>query len=137
MDFKKKVRVYFDQGDPARIAFHGQHTLIAQRVLEEYVEYLGIPWKEWFDNRDFFFPVAQFNISFKKPLYPGREYDVSAQFVRLGRTSIEANYKIFNSKKELCCNITAVYVCVGLNNFKPMPFPKRWIPLLKKSLRPN
>ena len=134
MAFRKKVRIYFDQGDPAHIAFHGQHTIITQRVMEEYVESLGILWEEWYDNKDLFLPVAQFNIQFKKPLYPGKEYLVEVQFIHIGRSSIKTDCKILNLKDEVCCCISVVYVCVGSDSFKPQPFPEHWMPLLKKAL---
>ena len=135
MAFRKKVRIYFDQGDPAHIAFHGQHTIITQRVMEEYVESLGIPWKEWYDNKELFLPVAQFNIQFKKPLYPGKEYLVEVQFVHIGRSSIKTEGRILTLQDEnICCTISAAYVCVGSDNFKSRPFPKHWVPLLKAAL---
>ena len=135
MAFRKKVRIYFDQGDPAHIAFHGQHTIIIQRVMEEYVESLGIPWKEWYDNKKLFLPVVQFNIQFKKPLYPGKEYWVDVQFVHIGRSSIKTEGQIFTLQgEEKCCTISTAYVCVNSDNFKPRSFPKHWVPLLKSAL---
>ena len=135
MAFRKKVRIYFDQGDPAHIAFHGQHTVIIQRVMEEYVESLGIPWKEWYDSKELFLPVAGFNIQFKKPLYPGKEYTVKIQFVSIGRTSVKTEGEILSLQNEdLCCSVSAAYVCVKSDTFQPRPFPEHWIPLLKKAV---
>ena len=134
MAFRKKIRIYFDQGDPAHIAFHGQHTILAQRVMEEYIESLGISWGEWYGSKERFFPVAKFTIEFKKPLFPGRHYFVDVQFTHLGRTSLKVEYKILSLKEELCCSIETVYVCVEGRDFRPKPFPKRWRPLLEKAV---
>ena len=132
MAFRKKVRIYFDQGDPAHIAFHGQHTIIAQRVMEEYVENIGIPWKEWYASKDIFLPVVEFLIQFKKPLHPGEEYFVDVQFEKVGHKSLTTKYKILSLKEEVCCLIKAVYVCVDARLFKSQAFPKHWLPLLQK-----
>ena len=134
MGFRKKIRIYFDQGDPAHIAFHGQHTIIAQRVMEEYIESLGIPWKEWYGDKTRFFPVVKFEISFKKPLYPGSNYFVDVRFKALGKSSLTVGYTISSLEEEICCEIEAVYVCVEGPQFQASSFPKHWRPLLEKEI---
>lgn len=133
MPFRKKIRIYFDQGDPANIAFHGQHTLIVQRVMEEYIQKIGIPWKSWYKNKDIFIPVVHYNIHFKKPLIPGDEYFVDIQFTHVGTSSLKVNYKILTLKEVTCCNVVAVYVCVDSKKFKSRPFPTRWKSCLQKA----
>ena len=134
MSFRKKIRIYFDQGDPANIAFHGQHTLIVQRVMEDYIQKIGIPWKSWYRNRSIFIPVVHYDIHFKKPLIPGKEYFVEIQLSRLGTSSLTVAYKILSLKEVLCCSVLATYVCVSSKKFKPRPFPKKWKTLLQKAI---
>ena len=135
MSFRKKVRIYFDQGDPANIAFHGQHTLIVQRVMEDYIQKIGIPWKSWYRNKNIFIPVVHYDIHFKKPLIPGEEYFVDIQLNRIGTSSLTVNYKILSLEEKLCCSVLATYVCVSAKKFTPRPFPKKWKILLQKAIR--
>ncbi len=131
MAFKKKVKIYFDQGDPARITFHGQHSIIVQRVMEEYISFIGIPWADWFENEDLFMPVVKLNNEYKKPLFPGKEYFVELHIVHIGTSSLGFTYKILTLKEEVCCIVEAVYVCVDRVHFKSKPLPKKWVSLLK------
>ena len=135
MPFRKKVRIYFDQGDPANIAFHGQHTIIAQRVMEEFICQIGIPWKDWYRSHELFIPVVRYDIHFKKPLIPGDEYFVDVQLARVGESSLTIDYNILNLKEVLCCSILAVYVCVSAKKWKSRPFPKEWKALLTKAMQ--
>jgi len=134
MSFRKQVKVYFDQGDPARIAFHGQHSIIVQRVLEEYIPSIGIPWEEWFENHNLFMPVVRLNHEYKKPLIPGKTYTVEIQITHVGTSSVGCRYKILDIKEDVCCVIEAVYVCVSRDHFKSKPLPKKWVSLLKEHL---
>lgn len=137
MSFTKKVLLYFDQGDPGGVAFHGQHSNIAQRVFEEYLPTLGISWEEWFSNKELFFPVAQLNIKYTKPLFPGKEYLVQMEFTHLGRSSLHGSYKILNMEKELCCSLFIVYVCVNKALFKSQPFPEKLAAALRPVIKSN
>ena len=133
MVYRKKVRVYFDQGDPANITFHGEHPVIAQRVFEEYlVEKCKIPWDDWFRNPDLSMPVVKLHTDYLKPLHPGREYFVEARLTRIGTSSLHCEYKILNLKEEKCCFISAAYVCVDQKTFKSRPLPKDWLAILKE-----
>ena len=136
MSFKKKVKLYFDQADPGGVAFHGQHSNMAQRVFEDYLPTLGISWEEWFANTELFFPVVQLNIKYTKPLFPGKEYLIQMDFTYMGRSSLHGSYKIFNMKKELCCSLFVVYVCVNKTQFQSQPFPKKLVTLLRPAIKP-
>ena len=137
MGLKKKVRVYFDQGDPANIAFHGQHSIITQRVMEEYLVQLGIDWDEWFMNKDFFFPVLQINTSYKKVVLPGKEYWIDVKIVKVGNSSLSCNYKILTlDKEEVCCEVNAIYVCVDRIPFTSRAIPDHWRKILKAAEEP-
>lgn len=128
------MQIYFDQGDPANIAFHGQHTLIVQRVMEDYIQKIGIPWKDWYKNKEIFIPVVHYNIHFKKPLIPGEEYFVDVHFTRVGNSSLTVDYKILSLKETVCCTVLAVYVCVDAGKFKSRPFPTKWRSCLQKAM---
>ena len=134
MPFRKKVRVYFDQGDPAQIAFYGEHSIIVQRVMEDYIRALGIPWDEWYANKEIFMPVVKLRNEYKKPLFPGREYTAELQVAHIGKSSVGFSYKILSLKEELCCTVDAVYVCVDRSLLKSRPLPENWAALLKKAL---
>lgn len=134
MSMQKRVTVYFDQGDPANIAFHGEHPVIAQRVFENYVvTKLGVSWDEWFRNPEFIMPVVKLYTDYKKPLHPGRDYNVNVMITRIGRSSIHCNYKILTLENEECCSIDASYVCVDRKTFKSRPLPEKWLPAFKKN----
>ena len=112
MSFTKKVKLYFDQADPGGVAFHGQHSNMAQRVFEDYLPTLGISWEEWFANTELFFPVVQLNIKYTKPLFPGKEYLIQMDFTYMGRSSLHGSYKIFNMKQRaLLLFVCGVCVC--------------------------
>ncbi|MGI9548759.1 MAG: acyl-CoA thioesterase [Bdellovibrionales bacterium] len=132
MAFRKQVKIYFDQGDPARIVFHGQHSIIVQRVLEDFIPEIGIPWEDYFDNKDIFMPLVRLNHEFKKPLYPGETYNVEIQIQHIGRSSLKFEYQILDLKDACCCVIESVYVCTNPKNFKSKPLPEKWVELLKK-----
>ncbi len=137
MAFRKKVRIYFDQGDPARIAFYGQHSIIVQRVMEEYIPSIGIPWEDWFGNNELFMPVVKLNNVYKKPLFPGKEYIVEFSIIHVGKSSVGCNYNILNLKEEICCVINIVYVCVDGTHLKSRPLPKKWSLILEKHKTPS
>lgn len=137
MAFRKTVRIYFDQGDPANITFHGQHSLITQRVMEEYICELGIPWDEWFMNKDFFFPVVQINNTYLQRVFPGREYLVDVRVVHVGKSSLACHYKILTLEEEICYKVDATYVCVNREPFEAIPIPEKWAKILKSIEEPN
>ena len=133
MSYRKKIQVYFDQGDPANITFHGEHPVIAQRVFEEcVVKKFGISWNDWFRNSEFVMPVVKLHTDYKKPLHPGEEYFVDLIVTYVGQSSIRCEYKILTLKEENCCSISAAYVCVDRKTFKSRPLPEKWVPILKK-----
>ena len=117
------------------MAFHGQHTIIAQRVMEEYIRQIGIPWKDWYRNKDIFIPVVHYDIHFKKPLIPGEEYFVDVQLARVGKSSLTVDYKILSLEEALYCSILTTYVCVSAKEWKSQPFPKEWKSYLQKAMK--
>lgn len=137
MKFRKKVRTFFDQGDPANIVFHGQHSIIVQRVLEAYIPELGISWDDWFKNKKIFMPVVQLNNEYKKPLHPGRDYFVEVQVHHVGTSSVGCYYRILDLKEEVCCVVTAIYVCVEKSTFKSCNLPDAWRAILEKIKIPS
>ena len=136
MSFTKKVKLYFDQADPGGVAFHGQHSNMAQRVFEDYLPTLGISWEEWFSNKELFFPVVQLNIKYTKPLFPGKEYLIQMDFTYMGKSSLHASYKIFNPERDLCCSLFVVYVCVNKTRFQSQAFPEKLATLLRPAIKP-
>ena len=137
MAFRKKVKIYFDQGDPARIAFHGEHSIIVQRVLEEYIPSIGISWEDWFSNNEVFMPIVKLNNEYKKPLYPGKEYIVELNLTHVGKSSVGCGYRILTLEEEACCIVEAVYVCVDKTSFKSKALPKKWQTILKENQTPS
>lgn len=135
MPFRKKVRIYFDQGDPAQIAFYGQHSIIVQRVMEDYIRSLGIPWESWYKSERLFMPVVRLRNEYKKPLFPGEEYIAELQVTHVGKSSVGFFYKILTLKEELCCVVEAVYVCSDRRRMKSRPLPPEWVIILKKALK--
>ncbi len=134
MPFRKKVRIYFDQGDPAQIAFYGQHSIIVQRVMEDYIRALGISWEGWYKSDQLFMPVVRLRNEYKKPLFPGEEYIAELQVAHVGKSSVGFLYKILTLKEELCCIVEAVYVCADRRRLKSRPLPPEWASILKKAL---
>ncbi|MCB0340967.1 MAG: acyl-CoA thioesterase [Pseudobdellovibrionaceae bacterium] len=123
MIFKKDFTVRFDQADPAGILFFGQAFFIAHQTIEEFVNHLGIEWKDWFQNGQWGVPIRHAEADFKRPLFPGHKYLAQLQIENLGNSSIRFQVKFFDGDS-VCAHLILSHVFTDVNTLKSRPIPE-------------
>ena len=120
--FKKKVRIYFEQTDPAGIVFYGEFFSIAHRLTEDFLEARKIYWKDWFKHTKWVAPVRYCESEFLNPLYGGRTYTGKVSVERMSKHSITFCVCLFDGRIKMA-QLKTTHVFVLRKTFKKCPIP--------------
>src|SRR5213080_1680366 len=93
-----KFTVSFDDADSEGIVFFGNYFRLAHRALEAHLPGLGIPWKEWFANKDWGVPLRHVEAEYLQPLRPGDAFDVVIKVLELGESSVHFGYDFLTAE---------------------------------------
>src|SRR4051812_33600871 len=88
-----KMTVKFDDADGEGIVFFGNYFRLAHQALEQWLPQVGIPWKEWFANKEWGVPLRHVEADYMQPLRPGDEFSVVVRVAELGDTSVHFSYE--------------------------------------------
>jgi acyl-CoA thioesterase FadM len=98
--FSFSARIRFHEADPAGIMFFANSYKIAHDTYEEFVQALGFPWPEWFENPVWAIPIRASSCEHLRPLLPSGHYDIEVWIEGIGNSSFTAKYA-FRQKPEL------------------------------------
>lgn len=97
--FMKSIHLRFRHGDPAGLLFFGNVYEIAHDVYEDFVEHLGIEWKDWFQNPTWAVPIRHSSCEHLLPMQPSVKYKVRVEVDRLGKSSFTLKYVVVKGSR--------------------------------------
>lgn len=118
-----KFTVRFDDADGEGIVFFGNYFRLAHQALEQHLPHIGIPWKEWFANKDWGVPLRHVEADYLQPLRPGDEFLVTVTVVEVGESSVHFSYEFVNADDKPAARVKTSHVFVGRTTFKKLPVP--------------
>ncbi len=120
--YKTQIRIKFREADPARIMFFGNILDITHDVFEEYIQFVGYSWKEWFEPKDFMVPIRHVEVDFLIPFIAGDVYDVEACVESIGNTSFVMKY-VYSSAKGTHCIVKQAHAFLDFKTKQKIPVP--------------
>jgi len=117
------MTVSFDDADGEGIVFFGNYFRLAHRALEQHLPLLGIPWKEWFANKDWGVPLRHVEADYLQPLRPGDHFQVVVKIEELGESSVHFAFDFLDHSGKLAASVKTSHVFVGRSTFKKVPMP--------------
>lgn len=105
-------QVPFDEGDVEGIVFFGNYFRLAHRSLEQWLPTVGIPWEEWFKNKDWGVPLRHVEADYFRPLRPGDHFEAKITVIEMGESSVHFAYEFLNTKGETLAKLKTSHVFV-------------------------
>jgi len=118
------MTVSFDDADGEGIVFFGNYFRLAHRALEQHLPQLGIPWPEWFANKDWGVPLRHVEADYLQPLRPGDQFRVVVQVAELGESSVHFAFDFLDASGKSAARVKTSHVFVGRSTFKKVPVPE-------------
>lgn len=114
--------VPFHLSDPAGILFFGHAFTLFHQGFEHFVSnHLKCPWKDWFQNPQWFVPVKHAEAQYTLPIYAGQECQVDMTLATFSNTSMTMHSVI--RQQEICCTIKTVHVFCDKNTKTKIAIP--------------
>ena len=85
--WKRTIRIHFDEADPAGLLFFGSYFIIAHRFMEECLSSL-FSWKEWYNNPHWGAPIRHAEAEYFSPLYAGDLCELTLSLKKIGLSSL-------------------------------------------------
>lgn len=124
MHFTSKLKIHFDDCDPAGIAFSGGIFTKMHRCYEEFIAALGENPAEFFLNNDLIVPIRHFEAEYFLPMRPFQEYEVWTQVLRISTSSFQLQYEIKKSERvHAVVRSTHVFCTRATMTKSPIPLP--------------
>ena len=123
MSFQTEIRIHFDEGDPAGVAFSGGLFRKMHQCFEEFVMAMGIDSQQYFFNEDWAFPIRLTECQFLKPLAPLQNYKVSIGVSQISHSSFTVQYEVISKDQVVCSQIKSVHVCLEKKTLKKAAIP--------------
>lgn len=118
-----KVKVRYGETDQMGVVYHGNYAQYFEIGRLEWLESLGISYKEM-EKEGVILPVVSLEVSFKKPAYYDDVLSVKTTLIKSPNISIEFAYEITNSALELITKGYSKLVFVSADTKKPTRCPK-------------
>lgn len=122
MPFTRDITLRFSQLDPAGILFFGEVFTICSGIYEDFIQFQGFEWGEWFQNATIASPVRHVNAEYLLPLEGGHVYAVSVEIAALGTSSFEVEY-VFQRQGFTHCRVRIVHVFIERETRTKIPIP--------------
>lgn len=123
MHFSTKLKIHFDDCDPAGIAFSGGIFTKIHRCYEEFIEGLGQNPQKFFLNSDFIVPIRHFEAEYFLPLFPFNEYQVQVQVLRISTSSFQLQFTI-KKEADLHGVVRSTHVFCARDSMTKCPIPE-------------
>jgi len=117
-----EMTVMFDDADGENIVFFGNYFRLAHRALELWLPEQGIPWTEWFKNKDWGVPLRHVEADYLQPLRPGDRFQVAIRVAEMGESSIHFEYDFLKDGKP-AAKVKTSHVFVSRAAFKKVAVP--------------
>ena len=123
MSFETKIKIHFDEADPAGIAFSGGIFTKIHRCYEDFIEALNQDPKEFFLNPKVITPLRHVEVEYFRPLFPLETYDVMIDVLKLSESSFQLQFNIQRDGKTLS-SVRSTHVCCLKDNMEKCPIPE-------------
>ena len=123
MAFETRFRIRFHDADAAGILFHGNILHLAHNAFEEFLDHVGISWRDYFQNEKYAAPIRKAEIDFYKPLAVGESYSIKVSVAHVGNTSFSIHYR-FLDEGRVAAEVKTIHVFVDPKTVTKLPIPK-------------
>jgi YbgC/YbaW family acyl-CoA thioester hydrolase len=129
-----EMTVSFDDADGENIVFFGNYFRLAHRALEQWLPQVGIPWSEWFKNKEWGVPLRHVEADYLQPMRPGDRFSVNIRVAELGDSSVHFDYDFRGSDNKSVARVKTSHVFVERGSFKKVPVPDNVRTVLARDL---
>lgn len=129
--FEWNSQIRFHQADPAGWMFFGRAFELAHDCFEDFLQHLGLNWKDWFQNSRYAMPIRKAEADYRRPLPAGAEFQIRAHVSRLGETSVTLKFEFYRGA-DLCLVLQSTHVLMNIQTQKS----EAWPPLFWDKLLP-
>jgi len=135
--FVLPVRVYYEDTDAGGVVYHSNYINFFERARTEWLRQLGYELDELAQNEQLIFVVRALSCDYLRPAKFNDELFVSAEIIKLGKTSIQFEQKVMrastnpNIECEVLAKGTVTVVSVHAIKFKPIRLPKQIMETIK------
>lgn len=121
--YEHELHVRFGDVDAAGIAYFPRIYGYLHEVFESLWErHCGVRYDELITRRRIGFPLVHSEVDFRAPLRFGDRPMARVTCTKLGGSSFELRYRIFNGSTE-CVDARQVTACVELDTLRPLRLP--------------
>ncbi|GBE14913.1 acyl-CoA thioester hydrolase YbgC [bacterium BMS3Abin14] len=118
-----EYRVCYEDTDSGGVVYYGNYLRYFERGRTECLRARGCTVKQ-LDDQGFLFPVIHAEINYRSPGFYDDLIRIETGVVRMGRTSVTFEHRIFRSADDtLMVEGRTTVVCVG-RNLRPKRIPK-------------
>lgn len=118
-----KIRVRYGETDQMGVVYHGNYAQYLEIARIEWLERVGISYKEMEAN-GVMLPVVSLHTSFLKSALFDDILTVTATLKKTPSVKIEFDYTIHNQKGELLTEANTILVFVSKSTLRPVKCPK-------------
>jgi len=124
--FVHEQPIRFAHCDPAGIVYFPRFFDLAHTVMEDWLDQgVGAPMHTTIPKRRIGTPTVAIHCDFSQPMRIGDILRFELRVTRIGRTSVELEYKGFHGDA-LCLHIRQTIVFMDLDAVKAIPIPPEW-----------
>ncbi len=114
-----KIQTRYCETDQMGIIHHANYLIYMEQGRVSWLNELGFSYKEMEDS-GVLLPVYHIDIKYKKSAQFGDDLTVVTSLRKVPTTKVEFDYKIQNSKGEICATAYLVLVFTDAKTFRPM-----------------
>lgn len=125
MAFVHRFVVRFEDVDFARVVFFPNLFRYCHNTFEEFfAKEVGVPYARMLQERKVGYPAVHAEADFKRPLKFGAEIRSELDVLRVGKSSIECRYRLFEGESaELLAELKVVTAAIAMDTFQSAPLP--------------
>jgi YbgC/YbaW family acyl-CoA thioester hydrolase len=135
--FEYQHTVRFRESDPAQMLFFGNTLSIVHDAYEEFVQFLGFSFDEWFLNPQVIYPLRASHQEFLRPLKPGQNYRIQVTVKDLSESTFTLQFLFLDDQQQVCCKVETVHVCVDRKTTTKQKLPSRLDSELRQRKAPS
>jgi YbgC/YbaW family acyl-CoA thioester hydrolase len=125
MAFEHKMRVRFQDTDPAGIVFFANIFVYCHEAFEEMLRSFGLPLEEIIGSREQTLPLGHAEADFKRPFRAGVMVTIRVAVARIGDRSFTLEYQMYDEPGHLLATAQTVHVAVDPRTGHSMPVAPR------------
>ena len=123
MEFQTRIKIHFDEADPAGIAFAGHIFNKIHRCYEDFIETLGQDSRNFFMGTDLIYPIRSMEAQYLKPLLALNTYQMTLLVHSLSESGFQLQFDI-KEKDQMFCQVRSTHVCCKKQEMKRTTLPE-------------